>query len=201
MAKKPKILVVLLAQRLIFARTTSSLVQAAMDKKDWEFDFYMEMGCDIASARNRSVRIAREREATHLMFVDYDMYFPPHSITKLLMQNKDIIGACYNFRGNSGEPPKCTAVPLTQVEVRHPHPDEIPKETFKCHCMGTGFMLIKIEVFDKFKAPWFLFGYDDKGELVYGEDTYFGQRAIKEGGFEIWADPTLNVKHVGEQLF
>src|SRR3990167_5319190 len=141
MAKtKPHILVALTGQRLIFARTTSYLIQAAMDKKDWDFDFHLEMGCDIVASRNRIVHVARERGATHLLFVDYDMYFPPHTITRLLKQDKDIIGAAYNFRGN-GES-KNTAIPITQTDVKHPHPDELPKEPFKCHCLGTGLLLI-----------------------------------------------------------
>lgn len=199
--QKPKILIALTAQRLIFARTTSSLVQAAMDKKDWDLDFYLEMGCDIVSARNRIVHTARERGATHLLFVDYDMYFPPHTITRLLKQDKDIIGAAYNFRANANEAPKSTAVPITEADIKHSHPHELPKETFKCHCLGTGLLLIKMSVFDKIQTPWFMFGYNERGELHYGEDTYFCQRAIKEGGFDVWADPNLGVKHIGEALF
>ena len=170
-----------------------------MDKKDWDFDFHLEMGCDIVASRNRIVHVARERGATHLLFVDYDMYFPPHTITRLLKQDKDIIGAAYNFRGN-GES-KNTAIPITQTDVKHPHPDELPKEPFKCHCLGTGLLLIKMSVFDAFKGPWFMMGYNEKGDLHFGEDTYFCQRAIKEAGLEVWADPTLGVRHIGEQLF
>lgn len=186
---------------MIFARTTSSLIQAALDKKDWEFDFYLEMGCDIASARNRSVSVARERGATHLLFVDYDMYFPPHTITKLLKQDKDIIGAAYNFRGNANEPAKSTAVPIEETELKHSHPDTLPQEPFKVHCMGAGLLLIKMSVFDQVKGPWFMFGYNEQGTMQYGEDTYFCQRAIKEADLEVWADPTLGVKHIGESLF
>ncbi len=200
MAKKQRILVALTAQRMMFARTTSSLVQAAMDKKDWEFDFYMELGADIASSRNRIVEAAKERKATHLLFVDYDMYFAPNSITRLLEQDKDIIGAAYNFRANANQEAKNTAVPITQPDVRHPHPDELPKEPFKCHCMGTGFLLIKMSVFEKMKKPYFMWGYNEEGELTFGEDTWFCQKAI-EAGFDVWADPTLQIKHIGEALY
>lgn len=201
MAKKPKpkVLVALAAQRVIFARCAHSLIQAAMNSSDFEFDFYMEMGCDIASARNRSVAAAKERGATHLLFVDYDMYFGPQTISKLLAHDKDIVGAAYNFRNEPPKPPRSAAVPFDGNTFVSP--DEVPKEPFKCQVIGAGMLLIKMSVFDTFKGPWFMFGYDEKGELHYGEDTYFCQRAIKEGGLDVWADPTLSVKHIGEQLF
>lgn len=190
MAKKPKVLVALTCQRFVFSRTAFSLIQAALNAKDFEFDFYMEMGAEIASSRNRLVQAARERKATHLLFVDYDMYFPPDAISKLLAHDKDIIGAAYNFRK---DPPQSTAVP-----VEEPAPTDQP---FKCQALGAGLLLIKLSVFEKFPQPWFMFGYTEKGELYYGEDTYFIQRAIKEAGLEAWADPTLNVRHVGEYLY
>lgn len=187
--KKPRVLVALTCQRFIFSRCAFSLIQSALNSKDYEFDFYMEMGAEIASSRNRLVQAARERKATHLLFVDYDMYFPPDTISKLLKQDKDIIGAAYNTRGDGSRP---TAVPVDEASTDKP---------FKCQAMGTGLLLIKLSVFDKFKAPWFMFGYEEDGTLRYGEDTYFCQRAIKEAGLDVWADPTLNVRHIGEQLF
>lgn len=190
MATKPKILVALTAQRFVFARTTFSLIQLAAQRfKEYELDFYMEMGCEIASARNRIAQVARDRDCTHLLFVDYDMYFAPDALLKLLKQDKDIIGATYNFRK---DPPQNTAIPLAEASETEP---------FKCQALGTGFLLIKTSVFDTFTGPWFMFGYNEKGELHYGEDTYFCQRAIKEAGLDVWADPTLNVKHIGEYLY
>jgi len=186
---KPKVLVALTSQRYIFSRTAFCLIQAAMNHPDYDFDFYMEMGCEIASARNRIVYTARERKCTHILFVDYDMYFPPTAISKLLAHDKDIIGAAYNFRK---DPPQNTAVPVEEAKE-----DAI----YKCQALGAGLLLIKTSVFDTFKGPWFMFGHNDKGELHYGEDTYFCQRAINEAGLDVWADPTLQVKHIGEQLF
>lgn len=190
--QKPKILVALTAQRMMFARTTAALLNSALanaHNQDFEFDFYMEMGCEIASARNRCATIAKERGATHLLFVDYDMFFPGDAIAKLLNEDKDIIGAAYNTRGDGSRP---TAVPVETASETEP---------FKCQALGTGFLLIKTSVFDKFTAPWFMFGFTDKGELHYGEDTYFCQRAIKEANFDVWAHPGLGIKHIGEQLF
>jgi len=192
---KPKVLVALTAQRFVFSRTTFSLVQAALHSSDFEFDFYMEMGCDIASSRNRIAQAALDRNCTHLLFVDYDMYFPGDAISHLLKQDKDIIGASYNFRE---EPLKNTAVP--EGQGGQVHPDELPTEPFKCEAIGTGLLLIKTDVLKALPKPWFMWGYTPEGLLHFGEDTYFAQMA-KKAGFEVWADPTMRVKHLGEKLF
>lgn len=187
--QKPTILVALTAQRMIFARTTFCLIQAALNADDYNFDIQMEMGADIASSRNRLAQAALDRGADYLLFIDYDMYFPPRTISKLLAAGKDIIGATYNFRQ---DPPKSTAVPLEGTEATD--------EPFKVECMGAGMLLIKTDVFKKLSQPWFMWGYTQEGTLQYGEDTYFCQMA-KHAGLEVWADPTLEVKHIGEQLF
>ncbi len=194
--QKPKVLVALTGQRFTFTRTTYCLVQSALKSDDYEFDFYLDIGCEIASMRNRCAMTAKERGCTHLLFVDYDMYFPPTTISSLLKADKDIIGAAYNRRDDQL---LSTAVPVGMTGA--PHPDQLPNEPFKCECLGTGMLLIKTSVFDKFPGPWFMFGYEPDGTLRYGEDTYFCQRAIKEAGLDVWADPTLSVRHIGEHLY
>lgn len=195
--QKPRILIALTSQRFLFTRTAASLIQAMMDaQRSYEVAFHFEMACDIVSARNRCVLKAQEANATHILFIDYDMYFPPDTIEKLLTWDKDIIGAAYNFRSDDL---KSTAVPLTSPS--QVHPDTLPNEPFKCECLGAGVLLINMSVFDKLSKPWFMFGYKEDGTMLYGEDTYFCQRAIKDAGLEVWADPTLHVKHIGEQLY
>ncbi len=189
--KKPKVLVALTAQRMIFARTAFCLIQAALNADDYEFYIQMEMGADIASSRNRLAQAALDQKADYLLFIDYDMYFPPRTISTLLSRKKDVIGATYNFRQ---DPPKSTAIPLEGTEAKTDEP-------FKVECMGAGMLLIKTEVFNKFPKPWFMWGYTPEGTLLYGEDTYFCQMAKNQGSVDVWADPTLGVKHIGEQLF
>lgn len=182
-----KVFIALTCQRFVFSRTVFSLVHT-LKEMDVDYDFYMEMGCDIASSRNRVIQAAKDAKATHVLFVDYDMFFPPKAIKLLLRRNKDIIGATYNFRN---DPPRSTAVPVTEASTTEP---------FKVNALGAGLLLIKMSVFDKMKMPYFMFGHNERGEIIFGEDTYFCQMAIKEG-FDVWADPTLDVKHIGEKLF
>lgn len=197
MANKPRILVALTCQRYIFASTATCLLDAIMrTQRHYEVAFHTEMACDVVAARNRCVLAAQKAGATHILFVDYDMHFPNDAIENILAHDKDIVGAAYNFRS---DPPRSTAVVLGTEG--HVSPDELPKDIFKAETLGAGFLLIKMSVFDTLKQPWFMWGYKADGTLLYGEDTYFCQHAIKEAGFDVWGDPTLNVKHIGEQLF
>lgn len=171
----------------IRAKTAFSLIHAVNRKRDYDINFVMEISCDIIGARCRIVHQARKLKATHVLFVDHDMYFAPDTIQKLLDNNKDIVGADYNFRKL---PAKSTAFPL---EANHP-------PLYKCHAIGTGLMLVKMDVFDKVPEPWFQFGRDKDGNMVMGEDVHFCQEAIKVG-YDVWADATLDVKHLGEYMY
>lgn len=170
------------------AKTMFSLVHA-LRVADFDYDFFMQISCDIIGNRSRLVQQAIDIGATHMLFLDYDMFFPPDSISKLLELDKDIVGAPYNFRSLPLRP---AAAALSDLS-----PKDVP---YRCTTIPTGFMLIKMSVFDKIAKPWFNFGRNEKNELVCGEDSWFCQQAIK-AGIEVWAEPRVSVKHVGEFLY
>lgn len=157
-----------------------------------------QASCDIVGNRIQLVRLAQEHKATHIMFIDHDMYFPPsevNPIEQLLAHDKDIIGGWYNFRTRGIEAPPVGS-PLTEMS-------ESKTDIFRCNVVGTGFLLIKMSVFEKFdeaKTHYFQFGRRADGSLAWGEDAYFSQEAIKLG-YDVWADPTLNLKHLGEHAY
>lgn len=171
----------------IRAKTAYSLVHAVNRKRDFDINFCMEIAGDIIGNRIRSVRQAQKLKATHILFIDHDMYFAPDTIQKLLDDDKDIVGAQYNFRSL---PKKSTAFPVDE---------ENDQGLYKCHAIGTGMLLVRMEVFEKLGEPfnWFQFGRGAEGEMVRGEDAHFCQQAIK-AGYDVWADDTLEVKHLGE---
>ena len=200
--KKKKVAIAVACQDVIKSKTAFSLVHALRDA-DFEFDMMMSIGCDLIGSRTRLVQQAIDSGSTHMLFLDYDMYFPPireegaltgktkfvSPISRLLSREKDIIGAPYNFRSF---PLKSTASPLSEISDK--------TEPYRCNVVATGFMLIDLKVFEKIEKPYFNFGRDNKAELVYGEDTWFCQQAIK-AGYEVWADPTLGVGHIGEYIY
>jgi hypothetical protein len=118
-------------------------------------------------------------------------------LTKLLAHDKPIVGAAYHYRRLplettvkiAGADGKLTAVPA----------DEIPTEPFRCYAVGTGLMLVQLSVFDKLPQPWFFFRHSGEG-LETGEDVWFCEQAAK-AGLEVWCDPTLRVRHLGQYAF
>jgi hypothetical protein len=53
---------------------------------------------------------------------------------------------------------------------------------------GLGFTLIRREVFERIRTPWFQFGAASGGRVI-GEDTWFSN-GVTQAGFEIlWVQP------------
>ena len=139
---------------------------------------------------NREViaELAQKTECTHLLFVDSDMVFPTDAVEKLLAHDKDIIGVNYNMRMF---PPTST--------VKTKKGETVQDVLFECDGVATGFMLIKMEVFNKLEKPWFHVGILD-AKTLEGHDYRFC-RLAREAGFGVWCDPTITIKHIGDYLY
>lgn len=70
------------------------------------------------------------------------------------------------------------------------------KELMEVNAVGFGCILIKGEVFNKMKDPYFYMTKDKKGRLNYGEDINFCRNATKVG-YKIYLDCSTNVGHYG----
>ena len=137
--------------------------------------FYLFNESLIPRARNYLVdEFLRAEEYTHLMFIDADIHFDPNDVLTLAALDKDIIGGPY--------PKKCIAWEKGRNAVDTGLADEDPtvleqytgdyvfnpvENTHKIQVaepvdvleIGTGFMLIKREVFDDFKEAYPQFTY------------------------------------------
>ena len=181
MGTNPRILIASLCKYTITADCALSLVNM-VKSFPYELQYAIQMGVDVTGGRITLAKKARELGFTHILFVDDDQSFsstPINPLLKLLEEDKDIIGADYNYRRF---PLESVTTPLT----------ERSEGLFKCKGLATGFMLIKTSVFDKISQPWFSFEKDAEGELVMGSDEYFCKKAI-EAGFEVWADASIKI--------
>lgn len=155
-----------------------------------------QIGSYIQDNRETIVETAIEHKMTHLLFIDHDMIFEPEAVHSLVQRNKDIIGAPFALRTESSR--------FATVKGTDPHGNKIweeyPDGLIKCCAVGTGFMLINLEVFKKIPKPWFQLEYDDKGELQYGEDMSFCRKA-REAGFDIFCDSKVNLLHIGDYYY
>ncbi len=169
----------------------------------------------IADGRNTVVETFLSKpRATHLLFLDSDIISSSNACRKLLSHNKELISGLYFQRGQYQFPTiyqytgnhkidgkiRPTFSSLTAPvygylsKKRLPHVGityatiEGNDGLVKIGGCGTGFLLVKREVFEKIPFPWFSF---EKG----GEDLYFSDKA-RQYGFDIWADMSVLLGHL-----
>lgn len=151
----------------------------------------------ITMARNRLVRLAQAFDPlpTHILFIDSDMTFPREGLVRLLSHEKDIVGAFYNRR----KPPYDTVGHLLD------NPDVSKGGLHKADIMPHGFVLIRLDVFDKLPPPWYRESYDpslgteDDPDGTLGEDVMFSRQALA-AGLNMWCDADLSFEtgHIGD---
>lgn len=166
----------------------------------------------ISRARNTlSAKFLHTEGSTHLMFIDADIGWEPWHLLALLNADKDVIGGLYPMKSL---PVKwCVNGIPGQVEDPESNLIEVTKT-------GTGFLLIKREVFEKMNAhPAVRPFTNDIGldpALNQYMKTYF-DTAVREGryysedwtfcenwrdiGGQVWVDKRVLLKHVGTYTF
>lgn len=186
---KTKVVVGLPATEMMKAKTAHAIGCLIVENPDIILDFLLIQSCDIASSRMWLAKQAVEKGATHLLFIDSDMLFPPSVLKTLLSRDKDIIGVEYHKR----------QFPLQTVTAYMPDVEKSETEPFKVGIAGTGIMLIKTDVFKNpnMDKNWFSFGRNSEGQNVIGEDGWFCNTA-RDAGYDVWVDPTIKVFHLGE---
>jgi hypothetical protein len=158
-------------------------------------------------ARNRAVDICRDasikrfnRLPNYYLWLDQDNVFPDDLFFRLHKHNVDIVSGSYVRKGGAWQ------------WVFEPVPAEKDWEAegksglMECRYVGFGACLVKGEVFDKMKSPWFKqdtqkITIDGKpGIKEVGEDVYFCNKA-REAGYKVWVDTNTHVGHMGAVIW
>jgi hypothetical protein len=179
-------------------------------------------GSIIPKSRNTLVAQAQAMKMDYLLFLDSDMMFPQHTLARLLAHDKDIVGAAYVQRV---KPYALLAKILGRDRQL------VQSGIHEVAGLPTGCLLIKMDVFDKLKKPYFRTPAIEEGQTlrealaattdgdaiaeqfqhlcvddgmpkILGEDYYFCA-AARAAGFQIWMDIdlTYQVEHVGEKRY
>jgi hypothetical protein len=194
----------------------------------------------ITRARNYLVdEFLRAEEYTHLLFIDADIGFDPRDVIAMLAIDKEIIGGPYpkkSIKWNSVIQAVKKNPDITPAELEKVTGDYVfntvtgtgkfsisePLEVLE---IGTGFMMIKREVFKKFKEAYpdleykpdhvgqqhfdgkrMIHAYFDtvidkgKSERYLSEDYMFCQWWRNIGG-KIWLCPWMKTQHIGTYAF
>ncbi len=166
----------------------------------------------IDDARNLLTETFLKTPVEWLFWMDSDMTFPEDTLVKLFetvekkgskmatgiyYQRKGMNYPCLWSRGDELESGNKTGLLSPRSKTNKyvgtfvfPHPDK--KEPFQVHAAGFGCVLVHRSVLETMPRPWFQF---IKGTC--SEDFYFFVNAA-EMGFSLWADPRIDLGHIGD---
>ena len=165
----------------------------------------------ISRARNTLVaKFLNNPDSTHLMFVDADIGWEPWHLLVMLDRQVDVIGGLYPMK----------TLPVKWVVNGLDGAEEGPDGLQEVSKTGTGFMLVKRDVFDKLNAhpavkPFnndiglpkeldkHLKTYYDtavRENRYYSEDWTFCENWRDIGG-KVWVDKRVLLRHTGTYVF
>lgn len=204
---------------------------------DMKFSFLFNESL-ITRARNYLVDEFLRSGFTHLLFLDSDIHFEPKDVLALLSLDRDIIGAPYpkksiNWGNIAAAIKKTPDIEPKELEnlvgeyvfnvVKGTSQFQV-SEPLEVMEIGTGYMMVKRQVFDKFKEsyPEFQYKPDHVGQANFdgsryihayfdtvidpvshrylSEDYMFCQWARKIG-YRVWMCPWMKTIHVGTYGF
>ena len=194
---------------------------------NFEYIFHESL---IPRARNYLVDMFLQSEATHCMFIDADIVFQAQDVFNLIAQDKDVIGGCYpkkainwqNIQSIVRRHRFADPEQLAQLTGDHLYtPLEPPtslEQPVEVGEIGTGFLMIKREVFERFRMAYpklsfvadhretanrrmhaFFDCYIEDGRYL-SEDYAFCHRWRDIGG-KIYACPWMKLQHVGQYVY
>jgi hypothetical protein len=178
----------------------------------------------IHLARNRLAAIFLETNFTHFMFIDQDVGFIGQDIFSLIQQDKDVVAGTYPLKQidwknvaqavHDGVPPE-KLEEMSAVHIFKPIDLDKKfnsKELVEVEHVGTGFMLIKRQVFEKLaqivgryfevfgpenrKETLDFFGHSVLNNEFWGEDVSFCKR-VRDAGMKVFVAPWVQCSHFG----
>jgi len=167
-----------------------------------------QMGLDVHLFFNASTILINQREqlidqaiqikSDWVLWLDSDMVFPSTTLLRLLSHNQNIVACNYMKRSN---PMKSVAfMDITDWESWVPLQKQ--DELLTVEAIGMGCALMKTEIFNQLKKPYFEYTYDNKTQDWVGEDfTLF--KKINHLGYEVKVDTNLSneIYHIGSYAF
>ena len=196
---------------------------------NWQFLYNESL---ITRARNGLVKMFYQTDCTHLLFIDADISYRAEDIVSMIDADKDIICGVYPkkriawerindalAKGIIGEDLKHYTGDLVINKLNYvdtPIADKSePVEIFNG---GTGFMLIKRNVFDLLKphcptytndmlpgqqeivTEYFATSIEPDSNRLLSEDYHFC-RLARLNGIKVWAAPWVELGHIGSYKF
>lgn len=162
----------------------------------WQIALIFGDGSVIHDNRERLVDQALAMQATHVLFLDDDMTFPPEAVVSLLKRDIPFV-ACNYIRRKPPHIGVASRADLTGTVVTTP--DSTGLEA--AHGTGFGMALIAREVFAAVPKPWFMPMWEAATVMYHSEDVMFCRRA-QAAGFQLYIDQDASrlLGHCSEQV-
>lgn len=157
----------------------------------------LSMGTLLVSQRNDLVRLAKQEEATHIIWIDSDMRFPPDLFSRLLKHDHNVVAAnCPKRRMPVGPTAGNWNSETGRKIAVYTNEDSTGLEIVDM--VGTGIMLCKMTVFDAISKPYFATPWVAAADNYQGEDVYFCKQ-LKKAGIDIHIDHEVSkeIGHIG----
>lgn len=216
MKKKPHVFIALLSYTgQVWISTMQSLLNdiADLQTRGCEVAFKSLIGCTyIHAARSQMATMFLESDATHLMFIDWDIVWSSGDIARLMNHDVDVVAADYPRRR---EPIKYNA---RFLECDGKWNDQITQDgLLEVQGVPTGFMLIRRSVIEKMVAAYpelefiedtvqppikahMLFGHLFGNNTLLSDDYSFCDRWREIGG-KVFVDTKITIGHIGSKMF
>lgn len=161
----------------------------------------------VVTERNRILMSFLKSDCTHLLCIDADIGWPAQAVKNMLDYDLDVIAGVYPCRQTKSF--ICRAYLNEDGNIV-----KNEKNLIKMNYIPAGFMLIKrgvietlIKIFaslyfettdssQKKESGYAIFNTELFNGEFWGEDYVFSRR-VREAGFDIWVDPTIEFDHNG----
>jgi len=161
-----------------------------LDEDEINYEVAFQGGTLVYVGRDKLAKKAIEGGFTHVLWLDSDMIFTEDLLDDLMFSGKDFVTGIAHGR----RPPHASCIfkevwPFVNRWEGH----DYPSGAFKIGGCGFACVLIKTAIIEAV--------YKKNGTAFFpmrelGEDLAFCKRA-KELGYEIWAEPTVWLGHIG----
>lgn len=205
-----KILIAVPTFETIFPDTFKSIWDINRNGHEVLFEFVR--GYDCATARNKIVQIAMDKDADYVLMVDNDVVIPSDVLVNMLDDPVDVCLGFYAHRDNDniyrGRTSVCKLYdPSGELYFNYPLDSEYTakeleelrtggKKKIQIHGGGMGCAFIKTDVFRRLDYPWYDWvNYDDDNRGMLSEDLYFCEQC-KMYGIPVYTDTRTGSGHM-----
>lgn len=123
-----------------------------------------------------------------IFLTEWDHDYPTDTLEKLWMENRAVVSGLYASRTQPTHPSMVGKEHEGGIAYRA----KIPNTSFKTEWTGLGSMLIRKEVFDRLKKPFF-------DPVDQGIDRDFCLK-LKREGIDIWIQPDAKIGHLSSDM-